>query len=427
MKRNLILFLLTPAVWASTTLSEVETTSTQAVLRYQTTQAGACTVEISTSATYSPLVFDADPALFSNANLDSREPYLVTGGQRIFVAGKRLTQRDAAGLPRSRALQANTLHHYRVTCGADIVTGTFLTGNAPFGLLYPDPIPADPLSPGDPLWPYLDYTDKTKAYIDPHNGLQLKRVTGPADNEFRGGSCNVTWAGPNMARYPASDNAWSAASFPAAIANNNTDSLILRLDTASDGTAGGIDFYNFNASSAYTSEQMVALNNIQTSLTGSINQATCNSTVTDDCKLVVCVSVNGVTCHPSSAALEVALSTTGTTYTLGDQTFANIGGWIKPGYRPINSVESAKRTGTAVCDGTAAVTGGPFNLAWTAGSLINIDGANYTIASIQHEAKITLTANCTTGTYSFVGKNFSLLVRAKTANANTFTLTSGST
>lgn len=421
------LLLLFPLIsWGTTTLSSVVPTSTQAIVRYQTTSTSACTVEVSTSATYSPLALDLDPALYSGSNLDSREPYLNTSGERVFVVGKRITQRDSSNVPRSRALQAATLHFLRITCGGDVVTDTFVTLYPPFGLTSPDTIQADPLSAGDPLWPYLDYTDTTKSYVDPHNGLLLHRATGPGDNQYSGGSINVTWSTPNIAKYPTA-GAWSAASLPTSITNNSTDYLILRLDTAADGNAGGVDFFNFNASASYTSEQLVSLNNLQTSLTGSINQATCNSVVTDACKQTVCISVDSVTCHPSSANIDVAFTTTGTAYTLGDQTFANIGGWIKPGYRPINSVEAAKRTGTAICNGTTTVTGGPFNLSWSAGSLITINGTVYTIAAVRHEALIILTSSCSTGTFGFVGKNFSLLVRAKTTNSNTFTLTAGST
>lgn len=423
---KVLLFLAAVPLLATTTFKGVQTSSTQALLHWTTTSAAACTVEISTAASYTPLVFDVDPALYANANLDSREPYLQTGGQRIFVVGKRLTQRDLTGFPRSRALQAATLHFYRITCGAEILTGTFVTNQPPFGLTTDDYIQPDPLSPGDPLWPYFDYNDKTKAYIDPKTGLQIKRVTGPADQEYRNFGLNIGWAGPNMGLFPASGNNWSAASFPTSITGNNSDYLILHLDSASNGGPGGSDFFNFNTSYTYTAEILTALNNFQTSITGSVDQAACNTTATDDCKLVFCVSVNGVTCHPSSALLEVALTTTSTARTLGDQTFTNQGGWVKNGYRQINSIEAAKRTGNAICDGSTTVKGGPFNLAWTAGSAITINSTVYAIASIQHEAQIALTTACPAGTFGFTAKNLSILVRAKTVSSNTFRLTAGS-
>ncbi len=426
MRALAILILASPA-WAATTVPTIETTSTQALFRYHTTNAGACTVEISESATYTPLVYDVDPALYAGANLDSREPNLQAGGNRVFVAGKRVTQRDLNSIPRSRALETSALHYYRVTCGTDVVTGTFLTRQPPFGLTYPEPIPIDPLAAGETLWPAINYADKTQAYIDPQTGVRIKRVTGPGDQQYSGYSMNVTFGAGNTAFSPASGNSWTAATFPASITGNNTSYLMLRLDTAVDGSGGGVDFYAFNLGASYTTEAFASLNNLQTSITGSVSNAACNTSATDDCKVVVCVSVDGVTCHPSSAMLEVALTTTSQAYTVGDQTFTNMGGWITPGRRPVNSVEAAKRTGTAVCNGTATVTGGPFNLNWTAGSVISINAVTYPIASVQHEAQITLTSACPSGSYSFTGKNFGLLVRAKTVNANTITLTAGST
>lgn len=418
-----LLFLLAIPAWATTTFVSVDASATQAVLKYSTTFATACTVEVSTSITYLPLVFDVDTLIYSGSNMDSREPYLIFGAERTFVIGKRLTQRDSAGIPRSRALQAATQHFYRVSCGVDSLTGSFMTRTASFGQTQAEATPYDALSPGDPLWPYFDYADKTKGYVDPRTGVMIHRTTGPGDNEY---SFPVTWGSGNVAKYPPA-GAWTigGGGFPATITNNNTDYLMLRLDTSNTGGAGGVDFFNFNASASYTSELLVALNNMLTSLTGSVNQPTCNSTVMDSCKVVLCVTVNGVSCHPSSAAIEIAMTTTGTAYAAGDSTYSNIGGWVKPGYRAFNSVEVAKRSGNATCNGTSVVTGGPFNLSMAPGSLITVGATVYTIASIQNESQITLSAACPSGTSSFVSKNFGLLVRAKAISSNTFTLTAG--
>src|SRR5580704_10838021 len=64
-------------------------TNTQAILSYTAPDANPCQVEISESATYSPLVHDVDAAKFSGANYDNRPGSITNGRSRAFVAGKR--------------------------------------------------------------------------------------------------------------------------------------------------------------------------------------------------------------------------------------------------------------------------------------------------------------------------------------------------
>ena len=67
-----------------------------------------------------------------------------------------------------------------------------------------------------------------------------------------------------------------------------------------------------------------------------------------------------------------------------------------------------------------------FNPYWNAGTLININNIGVsTVASVQNEGRITLAAPCPKGTYTWTALNASILVRAKTANANTITLVQG--
>ena len=137
------------AAWtpASASISQVSVqgvTATQAVLRYTAPDSGVCTVEVSESATFTPLVHDVDPAIFAGSNLDSRGESLASGAERTVVIGKRRAERGSDGHWYSRALQAFTPHYYRVTCGADQATGSFsttcMTANT-FGI---DPPPDNP-------------------------------------------------------------------------------------------------------------------------------------------------------------------------------------------------------------------------------------------------------------------------------------------
>jgi hypothetical protein len=129
MKRAIILLFPILGFADITNVRVAGTTATQAILAYIAPDNSACTVAVSTSSSYTPLVHDVDPALFSGANSDSRPGSIDSGRSRVFVVGKRTVERDLAGHNSSRALQAATLHYFRITCPSDASTapGTFTT------------------------------------------------------------------------------------------------------------------------------------------------------------------------------------------------------------------------------------------------------------------------------------------------------------
>ena len=55
-----------------TSLNVVGVTATQAIISYSAPDASACNIEVSESQTYSPVVHDVDPALFTGADRDDR-------------------------------------------------------------------------------------------------------------------------------------------------------------------------------------------------------------------------------------------------------------------------------------------------------------------------------------------------------------------
>ncbi len=141
---------------AITNVRVLGTTPTQAVIAYDAPDTPACTIEVSESATYTPLVHDVDPALFAGANSDSRTGSLSGGRSRVFVVGRRTAEYGPDNKYYSRALQAYTTHYYRITCGSDTATGTFSTANL-MPTSYGDPFPVDPAHPGNWAWPTMDW------------------------------------------------------------------------------------------------------------------------------------------------------------------------------------------------------------------------------------------------------------------------------
>lgn len=177
---NRLLLILTMCAAARAAITNVQVTgrtSTQAILSYTAPDARACTLEVSESAGYSPLIHDVETALFAGSNLDSRAGNITAGRSRTFVIGKRTADLALDSKRYSRALQVLTSHYYRVTCGADVATGTFTTANIPLGKTYSDPLPVDPANPGNYAWPTVSTTDRTASFIDPLTGVKIKNLT----------------------------------------------------------------------------------------------------------------------------------------------------------------------------------------------------------------------------------------------------------
>jgi hypothetical protein len=155
-------------------------TNTQAVLTYSAPDSSACTVKVSQQASLTPLVRDVDPVLFPGSDQDTRPEAINAGTARVFVVGKRITQRAADGKNYSRALEAYANHYYQVTCGTVVATGSFTTANIPLGMTYNDVPQVDESAGG--LWMIpTQLQDRTQSIVDPQTGALLKRVTLTAD------------------------------------------------------------------------------------------------------------------------------------------------------------------------------------------------------------------------------------------------------
>ena len=109
------------------------TTPTQAILSYRPPDGAPCTIEVSESPTFSPVVNDVNAAYFAGSDSDTRPGTVYTPGARTLVVGAREVQTDIAGVKRSRALAAATRHYVRVTCTGGSQSVEFTTGTMPWG------------------------------------------------------------------------------------------------------------------------------------------------------------------------------------------------------------------------------------------------------------------------------------------------------
>src|ERR1035438_5062380 len=165
-----------PAMAQPSSVTVVGTTATQAILTYTAPSGNPCTLEVSESASFSPLGNDVTAAWVSRANLDSRTSGITNGTFRIVVVGTRTAQAASDGNVYSRALQTNTLHYYRITCDGQAGQGSFTTANIPLGMTYSEPPQSDPLHPGQVLIP-TQFDNRGTTVIDPRTGAFLKRVS----------------------------------------------------------------------------------------------------------------------------------------------------------------------------------------------------------------------------------------------------------
>jgi hypothetical protein len=149
-------------------------TNTQAVLTYSSPTTSPCSILVSESASYSPLVNDVNPTLFSDSDKDNRPGSSSSGSEKVFVIGKRSADLALDGIRYSRALQAYTTHYYKIICGNLEGTGSFTTKNIPTGNTYSDTIPGD--TNGSSTWPTI-LNDRSQIIIDPQTGLKITRAS----------------------------------------------------------------------------------------------------------------------------------------------------------------------------------------------------------------------------------------------------------
>jgi len=216
-------------------------TSTQAGVSYNAPSSSACTLEVSESPAFLPLVHDVDTALFPSANSDDRSGNVNNGRYRTFVVGQRTVTTAIDGKRYSRALQANTVHYFRVTCGADSASGTFHTANIPLGNSYADGLLADPERPGEYLWPTPHWNDRTGTHVDPQTGALIRTVSLPRDYADSD-SLNNTFTSASGPAWTNPSNALANDTNAATYNGSTSDWLLLRKSNLTPYLGHAIDY-----------------------------------------------------------------------------------------------------------------------------------------------------------------------------------------
>lgn len=411
-----------------TNVSVAGVTNTQAMIRYTAPDPSACTVAVSQSPTYSPLVHDVDPAIFPASNLDNRPGSVSDGQPRAFVAGTRDAEQGINGHWYSRALQALTPHYFQITCGPYTATGSFTTANIALGNIYNDVLPAAPSAPGNGYsyagqyaWPEFLQWDATnpasrqESVIDPQTGLLIKRATMPQDFSSSQDVHNFSSAVAPTGVWSNPSNALATNTAVASYTGTTQDWLLLT------DSNPNLDVDNGKA-----------LESLLFSVKG-----WCVGTCTGDrAKIQVCLTFNGVSCWPgASNVYEIALGTTAQ-----PTAFSNYGStaenasmlpWTPPGFPVPISWEAKRRTASVNVDVSGNVSfvvgsGSQFNPWWTAGSLIAIGSSACTITGLANPRALTIVpAACSpalavpVSNASYSAGNFGLMIRKKTTDTDT--------
>lgn len=360
-------------------------TPTQAVISYTAPSSADCTIEASENSTYSPVVNDVNATLFSGANSDARFSALRVGSRRVFIIGTRSADLALDGKLYSRALQQNTPHYYRLTCGS-AATGYFSTTPIPFGDLHTESPPWVAAGFGNYGWPTIDWTNKFAWYIDPMTGMAYKPVNYPGEyanryGPFLFGSTDFV-TGPSWTN-PGNIRSGSAATV--ATATTTTDPIYVGIDpTVTQPYLQNMTGIN---------EKAVSIDDIGINVFGSGTDGTAGNR-----QFTMCLSFDWSTCYTSNVTVtlptgsDVSVGTFPSTFPL-----AFFSGWGKAISR-----EDLGRTGTVNVSGsTVTLTSGMNSdtafANWVAGTRVWISGSSAactnnlcTVVSVQSPVSMTI-------------------------------------
>jgi hypothetical protein len=400
-------------------------TNTQAVLQYTAPDSSACTVVVSTSPTFTPLVHDLDPLIFTGSNLDNRTGSVAAGLLRTFVVGKRAAEQGINGHWYSRALEALTQHYYQITCGSLTATGSFTTSNIALGNTYNEALPPAPSATSNRIYSYTgqyawpeflnwdpsDITARQEVVIDPQTGMSLKRMTMPQDLPSTNNTAALQVVTAPTGGWANKDSVLTDDSSSATYSGTTSDWLVIT-DPSVRFDYGDLGTVTFST------------------------KAWCSGPCAGaDAAVEVCLTVNSVSCWPTPANVhDIVLGTTA-----NPSMFATFGGnslatypWTPPGIPPLLSWDAKSRTGKANVDASGNVTwtgsGDQFYPGWSAGSKITIGGSLCTIASVTNPQALAISPSSCPGltlpqsNIAYSGGNFGVMIRKKTSSTDTITI-----
>jgi hypothetical protein len=390
------------------------TTATQAVVTYTPPDTSICSIAVSETADPSgnpqaPLVHDVDPNLFSGADQDNRAGNLANNGTRVFVIGTREAEKATDGRYYSRALQANTLHYGKITCGGSTALFTFRTTNIPLGIGYSDPWPTDSSHPGEWAVPSSPGSIGEK-FIEPQTGAQIVRMTYPGfgwhqhlnqpfDTAYNQGQLPCDKTGPWT------NTCDALASRPMASVGNSTAWLVLRNNDISFGYGGTNPTYGFTLTQF---------------------QVTLRASATESGKqLDVCLSMNaGASCASPIQIVDLPRRTGTIKVGVNNPGAIGIDPWLFDSNPHISRWEASTAQGKVTVSGTTAARSGGayFSNSWTTGGSGRIrlstvsaahacsHGTEISIAS-GGGSTLTLASAPGDGSYYYCAPNFAVMVR----------------
>ena len=320
------------------------TTATQALIAYTAPDGNACTIQVSTNATLTPLALDVDPGTFANSDSDLSRPSTVTSGlARTVVLGQRTVQYATAGTYSgvrhfSRSLEAYAPYFGNIACPStgDTLAFTFTTTNIPLGQVYGDPWLTDS-NPGDQPFPEALAGLTPESFNDPETGANTVRVTmrgnQPTTWSFSFGSAfNQGQTTPCDSAGPWSNPCGIATGGSGSTAvGTSTAPIVLRLPVTNTAP------WTTNYLSGFSIEQ------IGVTFTGYVNSANSAFRVMD-----ACLSANGgVTCAGPVQKI-TAPQTSGAMPIFGEynSTQYGVNTWLFDSTPRLNSQEIKAHSGT---------------------------------------------------------------------------------